>query len=97
MHWAWLKYPTEFEFTKEPFMLVQHDNPVEAVKYAAGVYMAERKIDDNKREWGASISVKLAHVDNAGHQEMYRYDINTQEVLILREPEAEWMQNASTT
>jgi len=92
-YWAWIKYPSEFEFTKEPFMMVMHEERDYAIQYAAGVYIAERKLDDPNKDWGSTLSFKLLDIDSKEQPEMYRYTIETQEVLLLQEPDAEWMRN----
>lgn len=90
MHWAWLKYFYEFEFTKEPFMLVQLEDPAGAVRYAAGVYKAERLMDDPHKDCGNTMQVKLQDVDKGGEPVLYSYNLDTDEVLELTEPDQEW-------
>lgn len=71
-------------------MLVQLEDPAEAIRYAAGVYKAERIMDDPRKDWGIAMQVKLLDVDDGSEQVLYSYNLDTDEVLELKEPDQEW-------
>lgn len=71
-------------------MLVRLEDPAAAIRYAAGVYKAERIMDDPRKDWGKCMNVKLSHIDTPKELVLYSLNIETEEVLELKEPDQEW-------